>query len=129
MAQRLIRILCPACKKETALLPERKKRVDEVLASVAEKTKNIQKEKEFLPVGCKECAGLGYKGRLGIFEAVFMNEKISDLVSKSSSERDIAEEEASQGTFTMLQDGFVKALTGITSFEELSRVIDIEARN
>src|SRR3989344_5600242 len=76
--------------------------------------------------GCADCGNTGYKGRIGVFEAILMNEEVEMLVKKSSSEREINDAAKKQGILTILQDGILKALRGITSIDELKRVIDME---
>ena len=67
----------------------------------------------------------GYHGRIGIFEAIKMDRAIEDLVSSGGSEREIAEAAKPQGLLTLTQDGILKALSGETSFAELTRVLDL----
>jgi type II secretory ATPase GspE/PulE/Tfp pilus assembly ATPase PilB-like protein len=74
------------------------------------------------------CGGRGYKGRVGIFEAIFMDSSIEEMLRNKPSEREIAQAAKPQGIPTMQQDGVLKILKGITSLDELTRVIDLEAR-
>jgi type IV pilus assembly protein PilB len=127
LAQRLVRILCPTCKKAVPLAGEQKKLVDDVLTNIEDKSlipKNTTTAWE--PVGCPQCNGIGYQGRIGIFEAILMNETIEKLVEQSSGDREINEAARSQGLLTIRQDGIVKVLKGITSIDELTRVADME---
>ena len=128
LAQRLVRKLCPQCKKEVPIDATIKTQMDTVLASVTkqEKIAGLQREKMWVAGdGCEKCGGMGYKGRMGLFEAVFMDAKIEDVIEMSPSEREIKKIAAEQGFFTMSQDGIIKILEGETSFEEVVRVIDI----
>ena len=68
---------------------------------------------------------LGGKGRFGIFEAVVMDEKVEMLIKSSASEREIEDAAAGQGILNMTQDGILKVLRGITSLEELERVVEL----
>ena len=77
------------------------------------------------PVGCDRCNHTGYKGRIGIYEAILMNENIEKAVSMSASDREIWQAAKGQGLLTMKQDGVIKVLSGITSMEELERVISL----
>ena len=126
LAQRLIRVLCPFCKKKTALAGELKKYVSEKieLLPVAEKaraSKAIEEMAVFQAVGCAKCNNSGYSGRLGIFESLEINDDLAELILNKSGEREIFEVARKQGMFTMEEDGVIKALEGITSLEEVMR--------
>ena len=124
MAQRLIRQLCDACKKKVPLTGERKKVIDDTLKSVVdtssipENTKNIWEA-----VSCPECNNTGYRGRLGVFEAILMDKEIENLVQSNPSIREIKENARRQGILNMWQDGILKVLRGISSYEEIVRVL------
>ena len=79
----------------------------------------------WVPVGCDACNKTGYKGRVGIYEAILMNKSVEEAVQRSASEREIWEAAKGQGILTMKQDGVLKILDGTTSFEELLRVITL----
>ncbi|MFA5987099.1 MAG: GspE/PulE family protein [Candidatus Paceibacterota bacterium] len=128
IAQRLSRRLCQYCKKEVEPKPEEKKIIDEVVVSVQKKRKDIDltgKSMVWISVGCEKCQGLGYKGRVGIFEAIVVGEEIGKLVDQSSNEADIKKAAEYQGILDMKEDGIVKVLNGITSIDELGRVVDL----
>ena len=78
-------------------------------------------------MGCDKCNGTGYRGRIGIFEAIVMDKGIEKAVLNNPSEREIQEAARNQKLLNMQQDGVVKILKGITSIDELSRVIDLQA--
>ncbi len=67
----------------------------------------------------------GYKGRVGLHEAIFMDEELGEFLRDNPSEGDIQKHVVRQGYLTMLQDGIVKALAGDTTLEELARVVDL----
>ena len=77
--------------------------------------------------GCPECHGRGYKGRIGIYEAIFMDASIEEVLRTGPSERDIAKVARAQGVPNMQEDGILKVLKGVTSLAELTRVIDFDA--
>ena len=83
------------------------------------------KEKMFIPVGCSECHNIGYKGRIGVYEAIIVDEAIENLIKDNPSEREIKKVSKSQGILDMKEDGVLKILKGVTSLEELNRVIDL----
>lgn len=127
MAQRLARRLCTFCKKETVVSEEIKKKIDEILNGIEDKAL-VPKEKERVweAVGCEKCNHTGYKGRIGIYEAILTDEKIEKAVDMNPSQREIWEASKGQGILTMKQDGILKVLQGITSLNELERVIALQ---
>ena len=129
IAQRLLRKLCPHCKKEIPLEGESKKLVETIIQSVQDKSylENLQKSSIWEAVGCDKCNKTGYKGRIGIFEAILIDESVENVIQENPSEREIKKATAHQGLLDMKQDGIIKALNGITSISELERVIDIDA--
>lgn len=131
MAQRLVRKLCQNCKVKRAPTEAEQKIIDAILAEIADKTLVPQAVHELYdakPDGCDVCSGRGYKGRVGIFEAIFMDGAIEEMLRTKPSEREIAQAAKPQGIPTMQQDGIIKALRGVTSLDELTRVIDLQAR-
>ena len=78
------------------------------------------------PVGCDKCNKTGYKGRVGIYEAILMDDAIEAVVRTNPSEREIQKAAEPQGIPSMKQDGVTQILNGVTSMEELLRVIDLE---
>ncbi len=128
MAQRLIRKLCPDCKAEK--VPNEKERalIDKTLASVTDKTylDGVQTEKIWGAVGCEKCHKTGYRGRVAITEVILMKKEIEEAINMNPSDRDIKAAAASQNLLDMKQDGIIRILKGVSSIEELGRVIDIE---
>lgn len=130
MAQRLVRKLCPDCKKQVTLEGEEKKVVDTILAEVTDKKylEGIDSTQIFKSVGCDICNMTGFKGRIGIHEAIVMSYDIELVVRENASEREIRAASTKQGLLTLQQDGIIKTLTGVTTLDELKRIIDIEER-
>ena len=127
MAQRLVRRLCEKCKKEVPLEGEKKSLVDSIISSIVNK-ENVPEQQSVVweAVGCNECGGSGFKGRIGIYEAIIMDDVIEKLIKESASERDIEKGALSQGIMSLKQDGLLKVLRGVTSLEELERVIELK---
>jgi type IV pilus assembly protein PilB len=126
MAQRLIRRLCNECKEKVELDGTDKRHVDEILESIERDDVIPDNTTEvYRAVGCKECGDTGYSGRIGIFEAILMDEKIEQLVQEKPSEREINEAARPQGILSMRQDGLLKVLEGISSLDELERVVGL----
>ena len=127
LAQRLARKLCDKCKKEDVPNERERKIIDEVSVLIKEKTGSVvQTEKVWRTVGCPVCSNTGYKGRIGIFEAVLMDADIEALLDTIPSEREIREVAKKQGILDMREDGIEKILAGTTSFDEVERVVDLE---
>lgn len=121
IAQRLVRVLCPDCKKPI-----------DTDASVAEKIKNFLDKlptkvdrapyanyKIYAPVGCPKCNGIGYKGRVGVFEFLEGGPDLEKTILREASEVALREVAARQEMVTMQQDGILKVLEGKTTFEEV----------
>lgn len=127
IAQRLVRTLCDKCKKEIPLENQAKETVERVLSGITDPSylEGIQKEKVWSPVGCPACNGIGYKGRIGVYEAIFMDAEIEKTIISYPSERDIRAAAAPQKLLTLPQDGVIKALKGVTTLDELDRVISL----
>lgn len=131
MAQRLVRKLCPKCKEKYS--PEEKEiqAIEKLLESfpknypVPINKKEIKNISLWKAKGCEECNNIGYRGRMGIFEAILVDEKIEPLIMQKPSETEILRESANQGILNMQQDGILKVLNGMVSLEELGRVIEI----
>ena len=130
IAQRLVRKLCPACKKSVELTAEEKALLTEVTESIKLKRQDIVAPvigQIFEAVGCLACNGSGYKGREGIFEAILMDEAVAKITTENPDEKEIRRAAIPQGILDMRQDGILKVLNGRTSLEELRRVIDLTA--
>jgi len=115
LAQRLVRVNCPKCKQPFQPL-------DTQLES-AGVTPEMLKGATFMKGrGCAHCQKSGYKGRLGIFELMVMNNKIRELAFQGAPTQDIRRAACSQGMKVMFDDGVQKVLRGITTFDEVFRV-------
>lgn len=134
IAQRLVRKLCQFCKKEKILTEEENKIMKTILDGIKEEGKDIRKYninpdapfRIFSAVGCDKCNLTGYKGRMGIFEAIKTDEAIEKIMPQNPSEREIKKTARMQGILSMRQDGVVKILNGITSMEEVQSVVDLK---
>ncbi len=118
LAQRLVRLLCQACKKKDIPSQEEKDLLEKVLG-----VKNVSEI--WRAVGCQKCNGIGYKGRIGIFEGLLMNAALEPIILQNPSEREIEKAARPEGIPSMAADGLEKMLHGLTTLEELRRVIDI----
>jgi type II secretory ATPase GspE/PulE/Tfp pilus assembly ATPase PilB-like protein len=128
MAQRLVRKLCKNCRKQIELSGEDKKIIDGILETITDKTylDGLDKNHIFEAVGCSECNMTGFKGRIGVHEGILIDQSIETIIRENPSEREIKAVARNQNILDMTQDGVLKVLSGITTLEELKRVIDIE---
>ncbi len=116
LAQRLVRRLCPHCRAAQPVLPE----ITEEM-----KLRRFVPEGDiyfYHPVGCEQCGGIGYRGRIAIFEFLVMTDAIRKLVIQHKEAGEINEQAVCDGMLTMYDDGLSKATQGITTLEEVLRV-------
>lgn len=126
MAQRLVRRLCPVCREAAPITGEVKLKMEQLLHNVPHTDElPANRDTMWLPKGCDKCGGLGYKGRIAVVEVILMDREIEECVRHTSSERDIWHAAKHQNIRRMAQDGAVKILQGVTSYDELSRVVDL----
>ena len=121
IAQRLVRVLCKDCKKETAVDAATAEKIKGFLDKLPAKVVRAPYEnyKIYAPVGCDKCNGIGYKGRVGVFEFLEGGPDLESTILKEASEvalRGVAER---QEMVTMQQDGILKVLEGKTTLEEV----------
>ncbi len=119
VAQRLVRVLCTKCREAYTPPPEVVARYS--LAKPSDPPPVIYRAK-----GCEACNNIGYKGRIGLFEIMVMEDEIRTLVVKSSSSDAIRRAGMALGMRTLQQDGVAKVLNGMTSLEEMLRVVFVE---
>ncbi len=125
IGQRLARKLCPYCKKKDVLSPEVEERIRKALGEITSKDIKIPDQLDFyVGGGCEQCGGLGYKGRIGLFEYISVTPEIRKMIQQDANDYEIAAAAAQQGSISMFQDGILKALAGETSLAEVFRVID-----
>jgi len=126
MAQRLVRRLCPVCREPKPIVGQDAKILEPLLKNIPHADElPANRDTMWVAKGCDKCGGLGYKGRIAVVEVILMDKELEDCVRKSSSERDIWRAAAHQKIRRMAQDGAVKVLQGVTSLDELSRVVDL----
>jgi general secretion pathway protein E len=117
LAQRLVRVLCPTCKKAVNATPTQNLRMGKLLEGVPQ---------IYVPAGCKRCLRTGYHGRRALFELLDFNEQMRDVVLETPTIHKI-HEIARQGLFMTLQQfGFQLVAKGATSFDEIERVAGSE---
>ncbi len=134
IGQRLVRRLCKTCKKQIEISPSLKRQVIEELKRVPEASGDRPNLDNLTfwgpPEGkndCATCGGLGYKGQLGIYEIFAMSKAIEEAILKENvSEGHIEDIARKEGMVTMVQDGLLKAIDGMTSVEEVLRSAALE---
>ena len=132
LAQRLVRRLCPEKEKYTFKEPEiknLKKYCDlDMILKILKEEKLIKPERQlkdavfYRPKPSKDCPE-GYQGRIGIYEVLSVTETIKELIIKEADADQVQKQAQKEGMRTMIEDGFIKAAQGITSIEEVLRVI------
>jgi type II secretory ATPase GspE/PulE/Tfp pilus assembly ATPase PilB-like protein len=117
LAQRLLRRLCDACaSEEDATLLERN------ILSVSKGTKLMR------PQGCRQCSGTGYRGRIGAFEWLGLDEEMRETLFQSSDPSDFSAAAESSPNLTRLKtDAIAKAVAGLTTVEEVLRVTKVDS--
>lgn len=128
VAQRLIRVLCPHCKKKVKASAKEKKFILNTIKKIPDISKKGIKIPQplyiFKAKGCAKCNSKGYSGRSGIFEIMEMTDELSQIIVRIPTRVKILEEARRQGMISMKEDGVLKVLEGITSVEEIIRVIE-----
>jgi len=125
IGQRLIRRLCESCKIAYEASGEELELVKNVLASHPEPQIIPEPVTLYKAGGCPECGGSGFKGRMGIFEAIQMTDEVEEVVIRDPREHAIIEAAQPQGIPNMVEDGVEKVSRGISSLVELERVIEL----
>ncbi|MCA9379103.1 type II/IV secretion system protein, partial [Candidatus Dojkabacteria bacterium] len=137
VAQRLVRRLCDDCKQPVESTEEEMRVLHESLdplhgldlkessGEMLHFDSNTTKVKLYKPVGCPKCADSGYQGRIGIFELMTVTEKIGKMIMGHQSAAEISAQAQQDGMLTMVQDGYIKALDGMTTISEVLRVQNV----
>lgn len=125
LGQRLVRKLCEHCKKARPATAEESIKITKVLKGHPAPPTLSSEITVYEAPGCKECAGTGFKGRQGVFEAIQIDEKVEEAVINDPRDHVVLAAAKGQGIPTMAEDGMEKVLAGITSVAELERVVDI----
>ncbi len=134
LAQRLVRVVCKDCKAEVKLddatIESLSKifHLDKLLpilikeGAVPSKTKSLKDLTFYKGAGCDKCNHSGYKGRMGIHEILEVTPEVGDLIMQHKSAQEIQDEAEKNGMLLLWEDGFIKAIKGITTVDEILRV-------
>ncbi len=115
VAQRLVRQLCPKCKKAVAIKPEQ--------ARIIEKAGLPVSQKLFEPRGCQLCLHTGFSGRRGVFELLVVGQSLKEVFTRTPSMSDIIERLNKDNFLSMTRNGYYLVAEGITSFTEVERAV------
>ncbi|MBU2500297.1 Flp pilus assembly complex ATPase component TadA, partial [bacterium] len=117
VAQRLLRRVCPSCRTDHVLTPDEIRRL-------GYDPKDVRRLVFARGTGCQDCRFLGYKGRVAVFELLILNEQVKDALIQRRASYDIRRISIeTTGLVSLLEDGIFKASQGLTSFEEIIRML------
>ncbi len=122
VGQRLCRKICESCKESFQVDPANQTEAEKEMKNLPANEEKPGKIQFFHGKGCANCAGSGYKGRVGIFEVFNLTNDLKEMVAKRASGTELGAKAIANGMVTMKQDGILKAIDGITSLEEIWRV-------
>ena len=120
VSQRLVRRICPNCRRERKFTEEEKNIISKIANKYGEEI-NFDNLKTYDAVGCEKCNNIGYYGRIGIFETLDITDEIKELIVKGASTIEIRNKAIEQNYRPLVVDGINKILHGDTTLEELNR--------
>ena len=120
IAQRLVRKLCPHCREAHL--------ADDIERQLLGLTEDAPPQTLYRAVGCDRCAHQGYKGRIAIIELLKMTPALDELVARRVSSRELKTAAAAGGFHSLIDDGVRRVLEGVTTLEEVGRVVDLTER-
>jgi len=120
LAQRLVRRVCPGCREVTIPQPE-------ILADLGLTAEDVMGKRFYRGRGCDACNNTGYKGRVGLFELMIMNDELRDMIMKNASTDELRDAAQSNGMVTLRDAGLRAAYEGTTTVDEVLRETVLEA--
>jgi type II secretory ATPase GspE/PulE/Tfp pilus assembly ATPase PilB-like protein len=114
LAQRLVRVICPSCKKEVHPVPEMLKEIGFPVSGNGDRF--------FEGRGCEQCSNTGFRGRIGIYELMIINDAIRKLVMSKADSGQIRKKTIENGMRSLRDDGWLKVRQGMTTISEVLRV-------
>jgi len=136
VAQRLARRLCDHCKKEMELSPDAKQDILNELKEVPEKVIKVElptftnleevfsHHKLYEAVGCQRCENTGYSSRVSVAEVIEINDELKEMINSGKGDLNIEMVKKTEDFVSIKQDGIIKVLQGVTTLEEILRVIE-----
>lgn len=133
LAQRLVRKICEECKRPYESNNKESRVITNILGEMLTSGKDTSMQGHvpstsytlYHAAGCENCTGTGYKGRIGIFEGIAMSQEVETVLLGNPSEREIRKAAKSQKIPSLREDAILKMLEGLTSFEEISKTVDL----
>lgn len=125
LAQRICRRVCPTCKALYTPTPEVVQNIQIVLGDFFPKKYQKQPLQLYKGKGCTECSNTGYYGRIGIFEVLRISPTINKMIIQHTTAKELETVARKEGLIMMKQDGYLKALDGVTTIEEILRVAEV----
>lgn len=125
IGQRLVKRLCADCRKKAKVDAEMKKKLEKFVAKLpARVSKDDYKDFNiYEPVGCDKCGGIGYKGRVGIYELLKITKEIEKILTEGGGEIQIEEfAKEKEEMVNMQEDGILKVIQGLTTFDEVEKI-------
>jgi len=119
VAQRLVRKICEVCKTE---YEPKEEEIQEINRNIG---KELNIEKLYRGKGCENCLGTGFKGRVALYEIMEIDEDMRTVISKQPESMSVRENALKKGMRTLIQDGILKAVKGITTVEEVLQVTQV----
>ena len=123
IAQRLIRRICPHCKKEVEVTKDQEAVIKMMMKNTGMKDFLADHIKLYSGAWCQKCNGTGYKGRIWIYEIMNMDDEIRNLIKTRGSSEEVLKIARKNGMILMKEDGILKAMWGHTTIEEVLRVV------
>ena len=120
ISQRLVRKLCPKCKKERKFTDEEKEIIQKIFDKYGEKV-DLEKAVTYDPVGCEECNKSGFFDRIAIYETLLFTDKIKELIMKDASTLEIRDQALQEGYRPLLVEAINRVLDGTTTLQEVNR--------
>ena len=126
LAQRIVRRICHYCKKTYIPPEEMQNKIKQILGNLLPSPYLQEKPMQLTKgEGCDDCNQTGYLGRIAIFEVLNITTAINTMILRRATSKEIQDQAKKEGLITMLQDGYLKVLDGITTIEEILRVSEI----
>ena len=120
ISQRLVRRICPKCKREREFTKEEKETINNILEKYGEKV-DLKDAKTYDSLGCDYCNGTGFYDRIGIFEVLNITDELKELIVSGASSMEIRKKALEENYRPLIVDGIRKVLKGETTIEELNK--------
>ena len=120
ISQRLVRRLCPICRKEREFTDQEKEVIEKILEKYGEKV-DLSGVKTYNAVGCEHCNHSGYYDRIGLFEVLDITDELKEMIMEGKSSIEIRKKALEQDYRPLVVDGIHKVIQGITNLDEINR--------